>query len=216
MISAQDIREKDFEKARLNGGYDMASVDDFLDEIADDFTALQKENTVLKNKMKVLANKVEEYRVNENAINAALLSAQKLAGQIEGEAKTRAAAIISEAESQAQARIGGLDAEIARYEKRLADAKAATEKFFDAARALCNTQLRNIDAISTGATDTPAPAAKAASAKPAADAEVESAVRSIEKTVSKIKPEPQLDLDLSFAMDTKPGKNADLTQTFNL
>ena len=30
MITAQDIREKTFEKARI-GGYDMASVDDFLE-----------------------------------------------------------------------------------------------------------------------------------------------------------------------------------------
>ena len=35
MITAQDIREKTFEKARI-GGYDMASVDDFLEELADD------------------------------------------------------------------------------------------------------------------------------------------------------------------------------------
>ena len=30
MITAQDIREKTFEKARI-GGYDMSSVDDFLE-----------------------------------------------------------------------------------------------------------------------------------------------------------------------------------------
>ena len=47
MITAQDIREKTFEKARI-GGYDMASVDDFLEELADDITASQKENAVLK------------------------------------------------------------------------------------------------------------------------------------------------------------------------
>ena len=47
MITAQDIREKTFEKSRI-GGYDMASVDNFLEEIADDITAAQKENSVLK------------------------------------------------------------------------------------------------------------------------------------------------------------------------
>ena len=41
MITAQDIREKGFEKSRL-GGYDMAAVDEFLEEIADDITASQK------------------------------------------------------------------------------------------------------------------------------------------------------------------------------
>ena len=59
MITAQDIREKTFEKSRFGGsGYDMASVDDFLEELADDITSSQKENAVLKSKMKVLVDKI--------------------------------------------------------------------------------------------------------------------------------------------------------------
>ena len=88
MITAQDIREKTFEKARSRGGgYDMTSVDDFLEELADDITASQKENAVLKSKMKVLVDKIEEYRANEEALNMAVLSAQKLAVQIESDAR---------------------------------------------------------------------------------------------------------------------------------
>ena len=62
MITAQDIREKTFEKSRMNG-YDMASVDDFLEELAEDIGAAQKENAVLKSKMKVLVDKIEEYLI---------------------------------------------------------------------------------------------------------------------------------------------------------
>ena len=80
MITAQDIREKTFEKSRMNG-YDMASVDDFLEELAEDISASQKETAVLKSKMKVLVDKIEEYRANEEALNLAILSAQKLAVQ---------------------------------------------------------------------------------------------------------------------------------------
>ena len=94
MITAQDIREKTFEKSRI-GGYDMASVDNFLEEIADDITAAQKENSVLKSKMKVLVDKIEEYRANEEALNLAVISAQKLAVQIENDARTRSAASAS-------------------------------------------------------------------------------------------------------------------------
>ena len=103
MITAQDIREKTFEKSRMNG-YDMASVDDFLEELAEDIGASQKENAVLKSKMKVLVDKIEEYRANEEALNMAILSAQKLAVQIESEARQRAAAMIEDAERQVKAR----------------------------------------------------------------------------------------------------------------
>ena len=215
MITAQDIREKTFDKSRI-GGYDMAAVDDFLEELADDVTAYQKENAVLKSKMKVLVDKIEEYRANEEALNMAVLSAQKLAVQIENDARTRSAAMIEDAELQVKARVGGIEEEVNRQQKRLEDAKAATEKFFDAARALCSTQLRNLDAIAAGMT---APAPSAAPAAPAADgADVDSAVRSIEESVSKIQPEPPVNIDLSSSMKTpsKPRKNIDRTQTFNL
>ena len=107
MITAQDIREKTFEKAKF-GGYDMASVDDFLEELAEDVTAAQKENAVLKSKMKILVDKIEEYRANEEALNMAVLSAQKLAVQIESEARERARAMLAEADRQVNAKIGGI------------------------------------------------------------------------------------------------------------
>ena len=107
MITAQDIREKTFEKARFSG-YDMASVDDFLEELAEDVTATQKENAVLKSKMKVLVDKIEEYRANEDALNMAVLSAQKLAVQIENDARARASAMLAEADKQVKAKVGSI------------------------------------------------------------------------------------------------------------
>ena len=146
MITAQDIREKGFERVRLNG-YDMAAVDDFLEELADDVAASQKENAVLKSKMKVLVDKIEEYRANEEALNAAILSAQKLAVQIESEARQRAADTIAEAEKKAQETVGSISARADAEEKRLKDAKAAVAKYIEAAKALCHTQLGKLGKI---------------------------------------------------------------------
>ena len=146
MITAQDIRERTFERARING-YDPASVDDFLDQLAEEVAASQKENSVLKAKMKVLVDKIEEYRGNEEALNLALLSAQKLAVQIEKEAKDRAAAMLADAERQVKERIGSIEQETENSKKNLADAQAATAKYFDAVRALCQGQLQQLDEI---------------------------------------------------------------------
>lgn len=208
MITAQDIREKGFEKVRLNG-YDMAAVDDFLEELADDVAASQKENAVLKSKMKVLVDKIEEYRANEEALNSAILSAQKLAVQIEAEARQRAAAMIADAEKQAKDTIGSISDMADAEEKRLAAAKAASAKFFEAARALCNTQLKKLEIIEkdTGV----------AEAAPAAD--VDETVRSIESSAARIQPDPAMDLQLDAAQDdaflAKPRK-LDNTQPFSL
>lgn len=45
MITAQDIREKTFERARLNG-YSVDDVDSFLEEVAENISNSLKENAV--------------------------------------------------------------------------------------------------------------------------------------------------------------------------
>ena len=209
MITAQDIREKTFEKSKF-AGYDMASVDDFLEELAEDFTAAQKENAVLKSKMKVLVDKIEEYRANEDALNKAVLSAQKLAVQIEAEARQRANAMIAEAEKEVKAKVGSIEELTKQQERRLADAKAATTKFIDGVRSLCNTQLKNIDAISSGLV------ASAETEKPAAKPSVEDAIRSIEDSVAKAKPETDIAFDLDEDADVKKVDKLEKTQPFSL
>lgn len=157
MITAQDIREKGFEKSKFNG-YDMDSVDDFLEEVADSIGILQKEKADLQKeksdmakKMKVLVDKVNEYRASEEALNLAVLSAQKLAVQIEADARSRAAAMIADADRQVKARLGSIEEQTAIYEQRLVDAKAASAKYIQSAKEMCENQLKKLDAISVGA-----------------------------------------------------------------
>lgn len=208
MITAQDIREKAFEKSKFSG-YDMASVDDFLEELADDITASQKENAVLKSKMKVLVDKIEEYRANEDALKMAIISAQKLAGQIEAEARKRASAMLADAERQVKARVGSIEEETLKQERRLADAKAATNKFIEGMKAMCNAQLKNLDAISSGIF-TQSESAPRQAAKPAAAPAVDDTVRTIESTVSSIQPEADMQMQIDFppVSDAKPAKDA--------
>lgn len=147
MTTPQNIREKTFEKA-VFGGYEMGSVDDYMETLANEIGALTKENAALKAKMKILVEKIEEYRSNENALNLAILSAQKLSVQIESDARVRAANIVSEAENRAAATIGGIDEKIVVEEDKLQAAKISTAKFFESVRELCQQQLANLDTIS--------------------------------------------------------------------
>ena len=224
MITAQDIREKTFEKSRMNG-YDMASVDDFLEELAEDIGASQKENAVLKSKMKVLVDKIEEYRANEEALNMAILSAQKLAVQIESEARQRAAAMIEDAERQVKAKVGSIQEQTAAEERRLADAQTAAKIFLDKAKELCNEHLTRLGVIG-GELELPEEEPEVAEIEEEEevpvvtdDVDIDEAVRSIEEQVSRPSaPEPALDLDLSdFDLAPAPKrKNLSSTQSFNL
>ena len=215
MITAQDIREKTFEKSRMNG-YDMASVDDFLEEIAEDISSAQKENAGLKSKMKVLVDKIEEYRANEEALNMAILSAQKLAVQIESEARQRAASMIEDAERQVKARVGSIEELTAAEERKLADAQSATKSFLAKAKEVCSAQLNQLLAIG-GELDLPEDAP--VEEEPAPEIDIDEVVGSIEAEVSRAgAPEPALDLDLSdFDLSPSPKRNnLSSTQSFNL
>ena len=63
MLTPQEVSTHAFTKAVM-GGYNMAMVDEFLDELTDDYTALYKENAALKSKLKVVLVKPERF---ENA-----------------------------------------------------------------------------------------------------------------------------------------------------
>ena len=140
MITPQDIKEKTFEKA-LFGGYDMAAVDSFLEEISSDLALLQKENATLKGKMKVLVDKVEEYRGNEDALRMAVVSAQRLGNIIERESKEKAEALVADATAEADRITREARVEVEMEKARLDEAKKTSAQFVENMELLCNRQL---------------------------------------------------------------------------
>ena len=163
-MTPQDIREKTFEKAMF-GGYDMAAVQNYQEEVATELANAQKEVAVLKGKMKVLVDKIEEYRASEDAMRLAILSAQKVGKQIEDDAQARADKILSEAKNTSDRILGGLQHETANEEAKLLNAKTSCAKFLEDVRNLCLTQLEYLDGVAgSKAASAPRPTASAAPA----------------------------------------------------
>lgn len=188
MITAQDIREKTFEKSTF-GGYAMNEVDDFLDELAGDLAASQKETASLRSKMKVLVEKIEEYRESEDAMHLALVSAQKVAKNIQEEsraqadellanARSEAEAIVAAAKAEAEAITGGIVRQREAEELRLRKAQEAAADYVKKFRMVLEhenaflDQLEDSDFISDVIV-TPAPEEPKAIAAPAAEAPAE-------------------------------------------
>ena len=135
MLTPQEVSERAFTKASF-GGYNMAQVDEFLDILTRDYSALFNENAVLKNKMKVLVDKVEEYRSTEEAMRKALMAAQKMADDLVREAEQKKAEILSRAESEVRNRRAGIDRELEAEAFRLKKAQQETAAYVDKVRAL--------------------------------------------------------------------------------
>ena len=64
MYTPQEVAEKTFPRSGLTAGYSMTAVDEELHGRTEEYTTPQKENAALKAKLKMLAEKVEEYRRN--------------------------------------------------------------------------------------------------------------------------------------------------------
>lgn len=88
-MNAKDIITRKFEKATFNG-YKTDDVDDFLREVSNEYAQLQKDKSELERKLEVLADKIREYRDDEDALKDALLLAQKQGNAIVSESKAAA------------------------------------------------------------------------------------------------------------------------------
>lgn len=128
MLTPQEVSGRSFTKATF-GGYNMAQVDEFLDILTSDYSALYSENAVLKSKMKVLVDKVEEYRSTEEAMRKALMTAQRMADELVSEAEQKKTQLLQDAETEIQRQVNELHREVEAEQFRLQTAQTATAAF---------------------------------------------------------------------------------------
>ena len=81
MITAEDIENKVFKKAKL-GGYDIKDVEDFLEQLIVDYEALTKANTELNDKCENLQESVRYYKSLEQGIEQTISNAKEQADKI--------------------------------------------------------------------------------------------------------------------------------------
>ena len=127
-MTVQEIQEIGFEKA-VFGGYDMKSVDTFLERVAEEFAAMQKENASLKAKMKVLVDKIEEYRGVEDGMRRTLMSAQSIAQDTIDKAKKEAEDIVAAAKTETKSKVQDTRSEIELEARKLEAARKSTVEF---------------------------------------------------------------------------------------
>lgn len=146
MLKPQEISGHVFTKA-LFRGYAMSAVDEFLEGVAEDYAALHKENATLKSKLKVMVDKVEEYRATEEAMRSALLAAQRTAEGILKDAETRRDEILANASDEALARRDDCRREVAELEERMRLARTEMARFIASGRELCSQELKFLEQL---------------------------------------------------------------------
>ncbi len=146
MLTPQEVAQRSFGKASF-GGYNMAMVDDFLDELTADYETLFNENALLKQKLGVLSGKIREYQSTEESMRKAFLAAQEMSDKLVKETEEKCATMLSQAENRSaemhQELSQGLDGE----EQKLQAAQRSVEQYKAQIRALCQKQMEYLDQL---------------------------------------------------------------------
>lgn len=141
-MNAKTILDKKFDKGF--NGYKMEEVDEFLREVSNEFSELAEQNENLEKKLEVLADKIREYRNDEDAIKEALLDARKEGARIVSSAEEKSKEMIADAEEKAAALIKAAEEEVAARkaegERVTAEAEADKERII----AECNAKSAEI------------------------------------------------------------------------
>ncbi len=165
-MTVGDIRNVTFEHERK--GYRPEDVDDFLQQVADDLerayaerdTLVAERNAALaerqsliaakddaESKMYILAEKVEEYRGQEDTLKTALINAQRMGETVVKEAKQKADQMLREATGQSELLRQKAEAETLREQNTLENLIAEVAKFKSTILNLYKQHIESLSAL---------------------------------------------------------------------
>ena len=120
-ITPLDIQQQQF-KTRFRG-FDVREVDAFLEQMAETFESLQKQNQILGDEVRRLELEIQGYRKREETFKRALLNSQKVLDQMKDNARKSAELIIAEAEVKAEKILNKAHNRLAQLHEDIAELK---------------------------------------------------------------------------------------------
>lgn len=109
MLTPAKIKSHQFDASGRNA-YKAESVDTFFAEVAESYEQMFRENGEMYKKIGLLAERLEEYRKDEDNIRNALLTAQRMADKITREANEKADTLLADVEERAKTENDRIDA----------------------------------------------------------------------------------------------------------
>lgn len=144
-LTPLDIHHKEFGHALR--GYNEEQVDRFLDEVADEFERLFKENIDQSERLDQAAARIAEFEAQRHTINNTMVAAQRSADDIIAKTQAEAASVLREAELKAKEIIHNALSKKQVVANELIRIKQAEEVFRAQFRTLLENNLRGVSEI---------------------------------------------------------------------
>jgi cell division initiation protein len=156
-LTPLDIRHKEFKRGMR--GYADVEVDEFLDQIADEYERLFKENIDLQERVEALEDKVAGYRRIEETLQKTLINAQASAEELKQNATKESQLILQDAELKARQMVNEAYSERQAIEQNMAKLRNAEEDFRYRFKTLLEGYMRQLQSTPEVAATSPAPSA---------------------------------------------------------
>jgi len=156
-ITPTDIREQQFSK-RLRG-CDTEEVAAFLEDVAEDYEAVVKENALLREELASMEDRARNLTEHERTLQETLVTAHRLTEDMKASSKREAQLVLREAELAAEKVMEEARAEEARIRADILALKRTRRQLLDEMRATLTRYDRML--ARDGVTEEPVPADEA-------------------------------------------------------
>jgi cell division initiation protein len=144
-LTPLDIHHKEFRNSIR--GYNQEEVDQFLDEVADEFERLFKENVDLSERLEAANDKVRSYADMEKTLHNTMLAAQQSSEDIKSKALVEADSLLKDAELKAKELVQGALAEKQKTQAEFMRIKQAEDEFRMAFRNVLERHMRELHSV---------------------------------------------------------------------
>ena len=117
MLAPHELKNKSFTKTMR--GYNPQEVDEYIDFLVDNYTALYRENSELERKLKIVVTNLDELKDEEESIRSTLLKSQKLSEKIIRDANEKADVITSSIKDRCDAIIADFRDQLGEEKKEM-------------------------------------------------------------------------------------------------
>lgn len=144
-LTPMDINNKEFKKGFR--GYSSEEVDEFLDDVVENYEEIYKENSRLKDSLSRATDQIAHYEKIENTIQNTLLLAQNAAEQAKQNTEKEAERIIKSANETAQKILDKSHNDVIQINDEYEQIKQEFIKFRAKFRNFMNTQTQTFDEL---------------------------------------------------------------------
>lgn len=142
-ITPNDISNKEFKK--VFRGYDADEVDEFLEEIVENYEKIYKDNVTLKENISNLEEKISHYSNIELTLQNTLLLAQSAADQAKENSKRESELIIKQSQEQSRDIIHNAEQRVLDINKEFEILKKEYDMFKTRFKGLLEAQIGSLE-----------------------------------------------------------------------